>query len=115
VKIEEYAEKIFKLAVTFEAWVKGRLVGLIAAYFNNPESKSGFITNVSVIKSYTGRGIAAKLLMMTVDYANQNHFSEIKLEVDRNNSKAIGLYTKFGFQPVNEIQGLLHMKRTETI
>jgi len=65
VNIEEYSRKIYNNAITFESWANNNLVGLIAAYYNNYDTKVGFITNVSVIKEYQGYGIASKLLSET--------------------------------------------------
>lgn len=62
VDIKEYSEKISAKAVTFEAWDDKILAGLLAAYFNDDEKISGFITNVSTLKRYQGKGIAAELV-----------------------------------------------------
>lgn len=97
VDLAEYAKKIFEKAVTFEAWSGGVLAGLIAVYFNDVENRTGFITNVSLVKEYIGKGIANKLLDMCIDYARKNDFKEIKLEVKKNNEPAINLYRKNGF------------------
>ncbi len=55
VNIEDYAQKIVEKADTFEAWVDGKLIGLIAAYCNNLEDREAYITNVSVVESFGGR------------------------------------------------------------
>ena len=97
VNLAEYARKISDKAVTFEAWVEGELVGLIAAYFNNAAHGKGFITNVSVSNAQKGKGIAARLLQNCVDYGIEKSFSTISLEVSAQNEPAIQLYKKFGF------------------
>lgn len=111
IAVNEYAGKIFKHAVTFEAWSGSILAGLIAAYFNNPETKAGFITNVSVLPGFNGKGIASFLVNMSVDYALQNNYSEILLEVNNKNSKAINLYTKFEFFKTGEKYEMVQMKK----
>lgn len=97
VNLVDYSIKISRNAVTFEAWSDEELVGLIAAYFNDMEMKSGFITSVSVLKEYLKNGIASKLLRKCIEYANQLKFKEINLEVFENNEPAINLYKSFGF------------------
>ena len=97
VLLKDYARKIFKKAVTFEAWSDGVLVGLIAAYFDISDNISGYITNVSILNSYMKMGIAGKLIKHCMGYAKQHGFDEIRLEVNASNNLAIQLYRKFGF------------------
>lgn len=108
VNIEEYSKKIFNNAITFEAWIENKLVGLIATYFNF-ESKLSFITSVSVKKEYMGLGIATKLLIMCLDYSKNNNFKNIKLEVFKDNIVAIKLYEKHNFTKTNTLNDLIIM------
>ncbi len=96
-KLNYYSKKIFEKSITFEAWIGDTVTGLIAAYFTNVESQSAFITSVSVIKNQRGLGIASELLNNCVDYAQQNGFKEIHLEVNKENIPAINFYKKFNF------------------
>lgn len=98
VDLEEFSKKMFEKSITFEAWEDGVLAGMLSAYFNDTDNYLGYITNVSVMKNYTGMGIASVLLGMCIDYAKEHHFKGIKLEVHKENSPAIKLYNKFGFQ-----------------
>lgn len=102
VNIIEYGGKIYNKTLTFECWNKNKLIGLIAAYFNDFETNTGFITNVSVIKEYQGYGIASKLLSNTINYAKENKFNKILLEVYKTNNKAIKLYEKYGFKMIKQ-------------
>ena len=110
VNIEEYSRKIYNNAITFESWVNNNLVGLIAAYFNNYNTKVGFITNVSVIKEYQGYGIASQLLSNAIKYGKNNGFISLALEVNINNNSAIKLYKKYGFVPVEQSQDKIIME-----
>lgn len=96
ISLTDYAKKIFNNAVTFEAWDHKQLVGLIAAYFNK-ETNTGFITNVSVIKAHMSAGIASELLRSCMDYALVGQYTDIKLEVFKNNIPAIHFYKKYNF------------------
>ena len=49
VDIDAYASKIAARAERFEAWANDRLVGLLAAYCNDPERRVAFVTSVSVM------------------------------------------------------------------
>jgi ribosomal protein S18 acetylase RimI-like enzyme len=97
VNVDAYSRKLYEKSVTFEAWEGRCLAGLLAAYFNDSTDCSVFITNVSVLKDFMGLGIASELLRECIEYAIKENFREIKLEVNKENSYAIGLYRKFDF------------------
>lgn len=97
VNLQDFSKKIFEKSVSFETWENQILVGIISAYFNDIENRSGYINNVSITKNYRGMGIATTLLKMCIEYARQYNFSEIKLEVSKYNFRAIQLYRKLGF------------------
>lgn len=97
VDLELYSKKIVENSVTFEAWINNELVGLIAAYFNDLKQETGYITNVSTIKEYHGKGIASQLLNSCINYGKQHQFKVISLEVFRQNISAIQLYKKYDF------------------
>lgn len=94
--IPNYARKIFEKSVTFEAWSKDHLIGLIAAYLDNEEQ--GFITNVSVSEEYMKKGIAKTLIQHCINDAVCKRIGILSLEVSNKNNTAINLYTKFGFK-----------------
>jgi ribosomal protein S18 acetylase RimI-like enzyme len=97
VEIEEYSRKISAKARTFEAWFGDTLVGLVAAYLNDRGARGGFITNVSVAKGFTGRGIATALLERCLDRSRQEGMEAIGLEVSMESREAIRMYEKLGF------------------
>jgi ribosomal protein S18 acetylase RimI-like enzyme len=111
VDIPAYAHKIKQFAVCFEAWDGVILVGLLAAYFNDAEKKIGFITNVSTLTNYSGKGIAKQLMMACVDYATGLNFETILLEVNMHSLNAVGLYQRFGFDVVGNNHDMRKMKR----
>jgi ribosomal protein S18 acetylase RimI-like enzyme len=97
VEIETYSRKIASRAARFEAWSGGALVGLVAAYCNDLETGIAYITSVSVLREWTGKGVAADLMKRCVEYAKASGMREISLEVARDNSPAIKLYEASGF------------------
>jgi ribosomal-protein-alanine N-acetyltransferase len=96
VNLEEYVHKIYTNGVTFEAWEEDVLVGVIAAYFNG---EFGYITIVSVKPSFRKQGVASKLLEMCIEYGKSRVIG-IRLEVHQDNTTAIHLYEKHGFQTI---------------
>lgn len=97
VDIGEYASKIAAKALVFEAWSDRVLVGLVASYCDDAEKNIGFITNVSVLEAWRGKGIARRLVEETVSHARQLGLSRIGLQVAAGNTPAIELYKGFGF------------------
>lgn len=98
VDIQEYTNKIFLKSITFEAWVGEKLIGLVACYFNDNETHSAYITNVSITTDYMGLGLASLLVKMCIIHAKVNNFSNINLEVNKMNAQALHLYKKIGFK-----------------
>ena len=97
VEISDYAKKIASKAMRFEAWSGDMLVGLVAAYCNDQEQRIAYITSVSVLREWTGKGIAASLMRRCIDNAKSSGMRQISLEVASDNVPAIKLYEKSGF------------------
>lgn len=109
--IASYSKKIVENSITFEAWVNNELTGLIAAYFNDEKNLIGFITNVSTLKEYGGRGIASQLLRNCIQYGVLKQFKSICLEVNFHNKNAVHLYNKYGFETTGKKQDTIMMKK----
>jgi GNAT superfamily N-acetyltransferase/2-polyprenyl-3-methyl-5-hydroxy-6-metoxy-1,4-benzoquinol methylase len=95
--IKEYSKKIYNRAERFEAWAGDALVGLVAAYCNDQIKRMAYITSVSVLSDWQGKGIAAHLISRCIEHAERQGMQCISLEVARGNNPAIGLYKKCGF------------------
>ena len=68
---------------------------LILSY--RSDSKGLRIYSIAVHPLSRGLGLAVKLLDFSIDYAKQNGFTHIHLEVRPDNKSAINLYNKSGF------------------
>lgn len=108
--IKEYSIKLHKYATHFCAYDKKKLIGLIACYFNDHETQTGFISSVSVIKNYQRKGIAKDLLKMVISFGKRNTFKKIKLEVNCKNHKANSIYKRSGFIEIECIQNNVIME-----
>jgi ribosomal protein S18 acetylase RimI-like enzyme len=97
VNLHDYSCKLFEQACTFEAWHEQSLAGLIAGYFQDPVDRSGFISNVSVLRDYSGEGLASGLMDRCTEKARKLGLRALRLEVAPANSPAIHLYRKFKF------------------
>jgi len=110
VDLISYSTKIVEKAITFEAWHEDKLAGLIAAYFNDSKKGTGYITNLSIVPEFTGRGIGSELLLNCISYAVKEDYYEIKLEVNRLNLEAISLYKKHNFVQMDDRDDNVIMK-----
>ena len=97
VDLETYAKKIYDRANRFEAWDNGNLIGLVAVYCDNHEKHPAFITNVSVLPTYQGKGIASQLMNNCLEYIREQEFGVVELEVNQHNLVAVAVYQKYGF------------------
>lgn len=110
VEICDYARKIANHATRFEAWSAGTLIGLVAAYNNDFEARIAHITSVSVIREWTGKGIASRLVAQCIEHAEASGMRLITLEVARDNGPAIKLYEKYGFTANDEQKPMAKME-----
>jgi ribosomal protein S18 acetylase RimI-like enzyme len=97
VQIPQYAGKLIAHAARFEAWQEGTLVGLIAAYCDDRQSRRAYISSVSVLAESRRRGLGACLLERCLDYLRGHEFMHVELQVDSKNDNAIRLYERYGF------------------
>ena len=109
VVIADYAQKLIDNAERFEAWSGGDLVGLVAAYINDPSRRAAYITSVSILAPWQGTGLASKLLALCIREVQAAAFSSISLEVASTNASAISLYERHGFSVTQRNYGLLIM------
>ncbi len=102
VDIDAYADKMARHAQRFEAWdpTENIPVALVCTYFNDPAKQHGFITNVSTLGGYSGRGIGFALMTQCIQFGKESRFSDIQLEVHPQSVSAIRLYQKCGFEAV---------------
>jgi ribosomal protein S18 acetylase RimI-like enzyme len=105
VAIDDYAAKIAARAERFELWADDRLIGLLASYCNDPLGTVAFVTSVSVVPAWQGRGLASQLLRACIECVRQAGFGRIELEVDAKNATAVQLYRRHGFSLASVREG----------
>jgi GNAT superfamily N-acetyltransferase len=97
VDIGDYALKLASFADRFEAWQDERLVGLVAAYLDNIEACSGFISSVSVTDDFEGAGLAAQLMQKCIQLAPGKGCKALQLEVGEGDQRTQSFYLRHGF------------------
>ena len=110
VDISVYAEKLATHAANFEAWNGDELIGLVSIYINDLHKRLAFISNVSIISTFAGKGIATALLKESILYARKLQFETIGLEVSVRNANALHLYLKLGFKEMERSDDIVNLK-----
>lgn len=81
---------------------EGKVVGMIAFYANRRGASFAYIPHIYVEPKYRGLGVFSQMLHKIEDYVKSKGFSEIKLEVNKNNQRAQHAYHNHGFIESNE-------------
>lgn len=86
--------------VVFLAKLNGKIIGdaSLSRLPRRMQHRGDF--GISVIREYWNQGIGSKLLSAIINFAKDNSFSIIDLQVRSDNIAAIHLYEKFGFQKI---------------
>ena len=114
---QEYIDRIYEIEEDSidVAWTKEQLIGLIenpnvvarvglidgevvCSYSFNIIIDEGDVNNLSVDKSWRGKGIGNLLIEDMILSAKSKNLQNITLEVNENNVVAINLYNKYGFK-----------------
>ncbi len=98
VDIGLYAERLSHHALIFSYFSNGKAVALLAGYFDRAEQGVMFISNLSVVLSEQGNGLASNLLELAQRHAFVSGFKRIELEVFKSNVKAVDFYLRKGFE-----------------
>jgi ribosomal protein S18 acetylase RimI-like enzyme len=101
-KMQEALKKnhIVEYCVAYE---KDKIVGLCDIYLNPKQDQIGLIGDLSVLPSNQHRKIGSTLLASGIELLRKKGCKTIKLSVDTENEKALGLYKKFGFYAQNNL------------
>ena len=83
------------------------MIGLVAAYFNDPEGKAGYITSVSVLDTFMRKGIASTLVNSSIEFATERRFETITLEVEDSNERAVQFYKGLRFLEFEDRQATI--------
>lgn len=97
-EVEMYIEKVCNSAVIIGAYDGKKIVGFVAFYANDYESKVAYITQILVIDQYRNRKIGEMLINACQDKCREKGFTILKLEVNKNNENAQGFYEHLNFK-----------------
>lgn len=80
------------------------IAGFIIAQIENAENQYGHIITINVLPSNRRMGVGEKLLMEIESQLKLRFINECHLEVREDNSAAIKLYHKLGYQTVSKLE-----------
>jgi ribosomal-protein-alanine acetyltransferase len=90
--------------VALVAKVSSEVAGFVISQVEIDEEEFGHIITLNVAPSYRRKNVATKMLFEIEDLLRQRGISESRLEVRENNSSAIKLYHKLGYQTVGKLE-----------
>lgn len=97
-----------KNAFMFVAIASDKAVGSVGITIRGEERhKHRGTIGISILKEYCGQGIGTKLIDTIINCARDNEVKKIELEVRVDNTRAIALYKKFGFEIEGEIRNAM--------
>ncbi|MBS4537813.1 GNAT family N-acetyltransferase [Clostridium sp. D2Q-11] len=102
-----YEDLESRFSKIFIGEIDNRCIGFIRMEIREMDSvfksnKTVFITDIFVEESYRGTLLSEKLIEKAEDYSKKEGVFTIKLNVNTQNRRAIGLYEKKGFIEVNK-------------
>lgn len=103
VNLDKFSKKILKSGVALACFDGERTAGIILFYANNTESKTAYVSVLSVLDSYRKRGIAQSLLNECIKMCKSINFKAIELYTHKTNEGAIALYEKNGFIKISDL------------
>lgn len=86
--------------------LKGNPVGFVSLYHINPAKKEAEYGRLIIANRYKGKGYAWDATLTLVRHAfTKLNLKQIRLEVIKDNKRAIGLYRKVGFKVIKNAPG----------
>lgn len=80
------------------AKVDDEIIGTASLNRNHNRMSHRGVFGISLKKAWWGCGAASALMEVILDFAKENGFEQLNLEVRSNNTRAIHLYEKYGFR-----------------
>ena len=100
--LDEYSKKIFNFASTYYIRENDMIIGFCSFYCNDYDNAIGYLTQIAVLPDYNGRGFGKVLLNKCIDECTMSGMKKLKLEVYKENLKAIKFYKNNGFENIEE-------------
>lgn len=111
--LEEYAKKLNEKANTMQIVdSNNQQLGIVIFYSNDTINYVGFLTLIAVNKNYNNMGIGSKLLEYFEQYCKSCGMKKTRLEVLKENEKAIHFYKRHNYNFVSEDNNSYYMEKS---
>ena len=107
--LEEYAERLATYADFVLAKEGGEIAGFLA-FYTNTEGGFAYIPQVWVSDNHQRKGIGGQMLNMLIQNILAS-FLSVRLEVRKNNEKALSFYNKMGFVVIKDSDSKLLLEK----
>ena len=98
--LKETTKKLLSLGDVIVLVSEGEIVGLVAGYNNDLETKKSYISLLALLQEHRGSGLATSLVESFIKKATNSGMEKIFLFTHSTNTKAVNLYKKLGFYEV---------------
>ena len=92
-----YLEKLSKYAELFVHQDSSGITGFVFFYCNAPDKAFSYITLIASASHVRGTGVGYLLLKHVLDVSKEKGFLSCRLEVRKENKKALDFYRRAGF------------------
>ena len=110
VDIPKYVDKIQKFATIISICKQSEVKAFVAFYENDKNNEVAYLTMIAVCKACWHLGYGKRLLEFSINQIREKGYKFYRLEVKKDNLKAIKLYEKYGFMLRGEENGMLNME-----
>jgi len=97
VNLKDYSLKLYNNGDFYAAISNNNIVGIIAGYNNDYQSKESYISLLALLKEYRGYGISKQLILTFIEASINKKMEKISAYTHQTNTIPINLYTKMGF------------------
>lgn len=95
--IDKLSKKFSENAKFIVCKEKAKVLGFVAYYCNNYETRCAFVSMIIVIAEVAGKGIGSRLMDQVFIDAKDSGMVRVELEVAKENYRAIAFYKKLNF------------------
>ncbi len=96
-ELSDLAKKLISLGGVCIAMDGDSAVGMVGFYANDHVSRAAYISVVGVVESHQGRGIAKRMVELSLEECSKSGMKTCFLYTHKTNSGAIGMYQRMGF------------------
>lgn len=104
--VDAYVTRLTSLAEILTHYSRGRMIGCVAYYCNDNQTRTAYVSLIIVSPESRGSGLADVLLEQAICWARKNHMEALALEVRKGNKRALHFYESRGFQVKYEEPGI---------